>query len=244
MSRIGGRLIDNVPSMTESQGTDSPRRRRWERAAEWPLTIAALIFLAVYAIPILNPDLSPELVAWAHRIEWATWALFALDYFVRLALTEDRMPWVLSNWFDLIVVVVPMLRPLRLLRLVTMLTTLHRYAGSAVRGRISVFVFGGSILIVFVGALAMLDRERGADGANITNFGDAVWWAFTTITTVGYGDRYPVTTPGRWIAAGVMIAGIALLGTVTATFASWLIERVRAETRDAVREEMSDAEPA
>lgn len=209
---------------------------------EWPLTIAALIFLAAYAIPIFNPDLPASALRWAEWVEWATWAFFALDYFVRLALTTNRAPWVGSNWFDLIVVVVPMLRPLRLLRLITMLNTLHRYAGSAVRGRIGVFVVGGSALIVFIGALAMLDKERGAPGANITSFGDSLWWAFATITTVGYGDRYPVTASGRWIAAAVMLCGIALIGTVTATFASWLIERVTAEAREAVREEMAEIE--
>jgi hypothetical protein len=80
-------------------------------------------------------------------------------------------------------------------------------------------------------ALAVLDAERGKPGANITTFGDAIWWAMTTITTVGYGDRYRTTAIGRLAAAGLMIGGIALLGVVTATLASWLIEQV-AETED------------
>ena len=79
----------------------------------------------------------------------------------------------------------------------------------------------------------MLDNERGKPGANIETFGDAVWWAMTTVTTVGYGDRYPVTGMGRVIAGAVMVAGIALLGTVTATLASWLIDQVRMERVEA-----------
>ena len=71
----------------------------------------------------------------------------------------------------------------------------------------------------------MLDSERSGDGS-IQSFGDALSWAITTITTVGYGDSFPVTTTGRFIAAGLMFAGIAELGVVTASFASWLIERV------------------
>lgn len=84
------------------------------------------------------------------------------------------------------------------------------------------------MLLIFVAGLAELDAERHSPKANITGFSDAMWWAMTTVTTVGYGDRYPVTTTGRLVAAGLMIGGIALIGAVTAGVAAWLIERVRA----------------
>jgi voltage-gated potassium channel len=74
----------------------------------------------------------------------------------------------------------------------------------------------------------MLDAERGDPEANITNFPDALWWGMTTISTVGYGDQFPVTGEGRLIAVGLMLAGIALLGVVTATIASWFVERIGA----------------
>jgi voltage-gated potassium channel len=95
------------------------------------------------------------------------------------------------------------------------------------RGRVAVYVGGATSLILFVASLAVLDAERGVKGATITTFGDAAWWAFTTVTTVGYGDRYPITGQGRFIAGGLMLAGIALLGIVTASLASWLIDKVR-----------------
>lgn len=85
---------------------------------------------------------------------------------------------------------------------------------------------GCASLIAFCAALATLDVERDAAGANITNIGDAMWWALETMTTVGYGDRFPVTSVGRLVAVGLMLSGIALLGIVTATFASWLVARV------------------
>ena len=96
------------------------------------------------------------------------------------------------------------------------------------RGRVVVYTVGATVLTVFIAALAVLDAEQGT-GA-IRTFGDALWWAFVTITTVGYGDLYPVTPLGRIVAAGLMVGGIALIGVVTATLASWIVERVADQT--------------
>lgn len=206
-------------------GTEG-RRLRWESGVELPLTAAALVFLAAYAWPILDPELPASWRSTFLAITWITWALFAVDYLIRLVLSEQRGTFVRQNVFDLIVVAVPLLRPLRLLRLVTLLSVLNRHAGSRLRGRLVTYAVGGTVLLVLVGALAALDAERGSPDASITTYGDAVWWALTTITTVGYGDEFPVTPTGRAVAGGLMLAGIALLGTVTATLASWLVERV------------------
>jgi len=105
------------------------RRARWEEAAEWPLTGAAMLFLVAYAYPILNPDLSETADAVAQWVTWGTWALFGIDYLVRVVVTEECWHFVKANVLDLLVVVLPILRLLRLLRLVTMLTTMNRYAG-------------------------------------------------------------------------------------------------------------------
>jgi Ion channel len=78
-----------------------------------------------------------------------------------------------------------------------------------------IYVAGGASLLAFCAALAVLDAERSSPDANIGDFGDAIWWAVTTMTTVGYGDHYPVTAAGRLVAFVLMIGGIALLGTVT-----------------------------
>ena len=89
-------------------------------------------------------------------------------------------------------------------------------------------------VLVFVAAVAELDAERGAPKANITGFGDALWWAATTITTVGYGDHYPVTTEGRAIAVGLMVLGIALVGLLTASIAAWFVREVRQSEDEAL----------
>ncbi len=201
---------------------------RWERLTQWPLIISALLFLVAYAVPIIDPTVPRYVKAICNWIDWVTWALFALDYFVRLVLSDDRLRYLLHHWLDLLIVALPLLRPLRLLRLLPLISVLNRRATMLLRGRVAMYVAVGSTLIALVAALTVLSVERGRPGANIENFGDAVWWAAETMTTVGYGDVFPVTAWGRTIAVGLMICGIGLLGTVTATLASWLVENVSA----------------
>ncbi len=188
--------------------------------------VAALLFLVAYAAPIIEPDLPSEAVRTASWIVAGTWALFAVDFLLRLALTTQRWRFVRQHPLDLAVVALPLLRPLRLLRLLTLLSFVNRRARSSLRGRVIAYVAGLTTLVLLLASLAVLDAERGRESANIADFGDALWWSATTVTTVGYGDRFPVTGTGRLIAVALMLAGIALLGVVTAAFASWLIERV------------------
>lgn len=201
---------------------------RWERATQWPLIVSALLFLFAYALPIIEPGVPRLVKVICNWVDWITWGMFALDYFVRLVLAEDRRRYLLQHWLDLLIVALPLLRPLRLLRLLPLISVLNRHASMLLRGRVAMYVAVGSSLVAFVAALTVLSVERGHPGANIVNFGDALWWAAETMTTVGYGDVYPVTAWGRVIAVGLMICGIGLLGTVTATLASWLVEHVSA----------------
>jgi len=101
------------------------------------------------------------------------------------------------------------------------------------------YVASSAALLVFVGALAVLDVEQWAPDARITTFGDALWWATATITTVGYGDMYPVTAIGRLVATALMMSGIAVLGVVTASIASWLVQRVE-DTAETVAEAVEE----
>ena len=204
---------------------------RWQRLSEWPLTAAAVIFLVAYTWAVIGDLRGPaDLVA--ETVITATWVMFALDYLANLTLAPRRWKWFYTHVFDLLIVALPLFRPLRLLRLVTLLAVLQRTAGAAFRGRVVIYVAGAAALLVFVAALAVLDSERAAPDPTITNFGDALWWAFVTVTTVGYGDFAPVTTQGRLIAGALMLGGVALLGVVTATFASWIVERVSQQEED------------
>jgi voltage-gated potassium channel len=205
---------------------DEPGRERWERVLEWPLNGAGVAFLGAYAWPILSPGLASAPDRACELVTLATWCLFAGDYLARLALSRRRLAFVRSNILGLAVVVLPALRPLRLLRALASLSALHRYIGGSTHRRLSVYIGGATVLLSFVSAVAVLDAERRSPTANIKTFGDAVWWAITTVMTVGYGDRFPTTGTGRVVACGLMLTGIALLGVLTATLASWLVQRV------------------
>lgn len=172
---------------------------RWEQLAEWPLAAVALLFLAAYSVDVLaQPQGTPHSVAGA--VTTAGWVIFAIDYVVRLWLAPNRGDWFVRHLVELAVVALPLLRPLRLLRLVVLIAALQKAAGSAIRGRVAVYTVAGALLLVYVAALATLQAERQAPDATITNFGQALWWSVSTVTTFNYGNEYPITNVGRAIA--------------------------------------------
>ncbi|WP_243388902.1 potassium channel family protein [Bifidobacterium simiarum] len=233
---------------TTSAVRESPTLKIWRKWTEWPLTAAAVVFLIAYSWQVLGaPPNTQGASASAgsaiimgmtgsricETVMNVVWVLFAIDYVVSLALANDRRHWFVHHLFDLASVVLPVLRPLRLLRLFMVLKVLNRTSGMALRGRIAIYVVATVTLMIYVGALAMFDVERRAGDGMIDDFGDAVWWAFVTVTTVGYGDYAPVTWQGRCIAAALMLGGITLIGVITAMVASWIMERVETGERTA-----------
>ena len=202
--------------------------QRWERHSEWPLAVAAVLFLVLFSRQVLvQPQGREGHIVWA--IDWAIWGLFVVDYVVRLCLADNRWHWFLRHLLDFAIVALPLLRPLRLLRLLVLIEVLQKAIGDAFRGRIVVYTVSGVALLIYTASLAVFDKERYLHGATINSFGKALWWSITTVTTVGYGDVYPVTNTGRVIAVLLMIGGISLVGVVTAALASWIIDRVTEE---------------
>jgi voltage-gated potassium channel len=202
------------------------RLERWQHEADKWLLVAAGIFLVAYAIPILHPSLPAWLDRTCQVVIYGLWAVFVGDLVVRVSLSERRGRYLLSNWLDVLVVALPILRPLRAVRAILLISVLTRRGQPFVRGKVVQAVTVSGIALCGIAALAVLDSERDAPGANITTPGDAAWWAATTVTTVGYGDKYPTTTEGRLIAVSLMVTGLALLGVVTASIASWFVERL------------------
>lgn len=214
----------------------------WAKRLDALAMVFALAFLAAYAIPILEPD-APAAVKTACRTTvWVTWALLAIDVAVRFISASSKKAFLRHYWLDVAAVILPMLRPLRLLQLVLLVSFLQRHIGHSFIGRVGVYVGGVIGLTAFVASLAVLDVERQHPDGNIQTYEDSLWWVATTLSTVGYGDHYPVTTEGRSIAAALMIVGLALLGVVTAAMATWLIAQVREiEEESEARQEESEA---
>ena len=221
--------------------TDERRLARWERRAEWPLTSLAVLFVVVYAWQVLDNRSTPGLHAVLEVFLWLVWLVFAIDYAVRLKLAVHKRRFVVTHLFDLLAVLLPMVRQLRVLRLITALKVLNKRFAGRFRQRVGVYAASVTVLVGLCASLAVLDAERHHPDASITTFGDAAWWTLTTISTVGYGDRYPVTWEGRLVAALLMIGGIALLGVITGTIASWLVERLSGVEDSVVEAEQATA---
>ncbi|MFF4275566.1 potassium channel family protein [Streptomyces sp. NPDC001536] len=202
---------------------DSPKAR-WERRTEVPLAVASLVFLASYAIQVLAHDLPDGWRDLCLAATLAAWALFAADYAVRWRLSGQRLRFVRTHLLDTLVLALPLLRPLRVVKAYEAVQRRHGRPRLALHARVIVYSGLSTLLLGFTGALAVYQQERGASGATMRTFGDAVWWTCATLSTVGYGDVVPVTPRGRLIAVGIMAIGLALLGAVTGTFASWLLQ--------------------
>ena len=212
---------------------------RWEHLTQRPLLALALVFAVAYAVPIVAHSAGHLLTQICTVVEWVVWGAFATDYLTRLALARHRQEFVRRHWIDLCAVVLPILQPLRLLRMVATLALVERRARMADRIRLTTYVGGAVVGLLMFGSLAVLSVEREAPNGNIRTLGDALWWSFTTMTTVGYGDHAPTTGLGRMIAVGLMLSGIALLGVVTANIAAWFLARV--EKDDAEEQRQTEA---
>ena len=208
--------------MTETQ------LERYERATEWPLAGVALTFLGLYSVRVLARLRGGAAEAIEDALI-AVYCVFVVDYLARLWLAQPRGRWFVKHLWELPIILLPFLRPLRLLSVVVVVKTLEHAIGHTIRGRVIVYTICGAVVIVYAGSLAILEAERGQPGSDINSLGDALWWAMTTVTTVGYGDLEIVTGRGRLVAVVLMIGGITLLGLVTATLASWIVERVSEE---------------
>lgn len=204
-----------------------------ERATELPLLLLAVAMVPLLLAPFIF-DLSATAELVVFTLDWAIWAAFALELTVRTYLAPSRRGYLRSHWLDVVIVVVPFLRPLRLarmarvtrsIRLLRLLAFAARAAGAlrAVFGTHGVqylLAAGALFVVAAAGVVTMLERD--GNGA-IDGFGTALWWALSTVTTVGYGDVVPTTAPGRIVGVAVMLVGIGLFGVLTANVAAYFI---------------------
>ena len=192
----------------------------WTKLSPTFLQVLGVIFLAGYAWPIINPNLSPALHSLCNWTLFVIWVFFAFDYFARLSVADDKRLFVRKNLLDLAAVALPFLPLLRAIRALAAVTVLSRRNRGSRSQQVTTSVVTLAFATWFVAGLAVTEAERQVDGANIQGVGDGWWWAITTMATVGYGDTYPVSTQGRIVGTALMIMGVALLGTITASIAS------------------------
>jgi len=196
----------------------------WERWSTIPLAVLALVYLGLYSFEVLghlNKILAFDFVA----ISDVIWGIFIIDFAGRFLLSPKKMRFLKSNAIELVSLVLPVFRAFRMFRVVIALGFLSR-VGKTLSARINIYVGLILPLLLYVCSLGVYEAEHMAPGANIKQFGDAVWWAFVTLATVGYGDYYPVTLEGRMIAVLLMIAGLAFVSVIAVSIASIFLTRL------------------
>jgi voltage-gated potassium channel len=198
---------------------------RIERLTELPLLILSFIMIPLLIGPLLW-KLSPPEESVFLAVDWFIWALFAIDLAIKLVVAPHRLTYLKRHWLEVLVVVVPFFRPLRIIRV--FIFGSRAWVGT--RRLVNVdFLLVYGIGLVVIAATVVASVESG-EGASIQSFPDALWWAMATITTVGYGDMVPISVVGRAMGYILMLGGIAFFSGITANLASFLV-RGR-DTRD------------
>ena len=207
----------------------------------WELTMGglALLFVATGFA-----DQTPPIAT----IDAALTVLFATEFSVRFLAAESHRGYLRSHWIDLIALNPSvrgfrMLRLLRLLRLVRTFSGVYRALGhygrlAQHRGLYALFIVWAAVMIL--SSVALYAAENGINEAVATPF-DALWWSVVTLTTVGYGDVYPVTPEGRIAAMALMVLGIGLFAAITATITSALVGTSAAKEDPLARLDRLDA---
>jgi voltage-gated potassium channel len=196
-----------------------------------------VIILSIYVLGALIVDtvfvLPTETSILLNYIDNAICSFFFIEFSIRFYRAENKLKFMRWGWIDLLssIPMIGFLRAGRLLRLIRLLRVIrafrstrqlvnHIFENKAQGAFTSISVI--AILLVIFSAIGILQVENDPN-SNIKTAEDAIWWAYVTITTVGYGDKFPITTEGRIIAAILMTAGVGLFGTFTAFIASWFV---------------------
>ena len=164
---------------------------------------------------------------------------FLSDFFVGLYRAKSKLAYLKRNWIDFVssVPMVPYVRLGRLLRVLRLFRLLRAYRSShrlmqyiLLHRQSSTFAAAIALtfMVVVLSSISMLEVEKLPE-SNIKTAGDAIWWSLTTMTTVGYGDKFPVSTPGRVIALFPMLCGIGIFGLVTSVIAAWFLKPAEQE---------------
>jgi voltage-gated potassium channel len=217
---------------------------RFSAAVDGPMMVLALAMIPLLVAPLIW-RLKGTTASAVDAADWLIWALFVGEYGTKLYLAPDRRRFARTHLLDLAVIAIPIFRPLRLLRVLRVVPVVGRSLrdGRAILGRSGLrFTALVAVLVVFASAGLEVAFERTAKGSNIHDFGDALWWAISTVTTVGYGDRFPVSAAGRGVAVVLMLTGIAVFGAVTASIAAYFVETDTPDGLDDINDRLTRIE--
>jgi voltage-gated potassium channel len=193
------------------------------------LSVFVLAILAIETFVKPGPDVASIL----QTCDTLICFVFIGDFFARLFRARDKMAFLKWGWIDLVSSIpaldmfrwgraVRVIRILRVLRAIRSLKVLVSFFFANRNKSIFASALLTSLTLITFASVAILNLED-APQSNITSAEDAMWWSLTTMTTVGYGDRFPVTTGGRLLGAVLMTAGIGLFGIFTGYLASWFV---------------------
>lgn len=212
--------------------------------AELPMLVLSMLVVPVVLMPFLE-DLSHESLYALEVLGVVLWAGFAVQYVLLLYLSPNRWRTVRENKLDLLLVLLPFLRPLRIVHLAHAGTALAR-VGRSVRQFVGRPEFGGTIAtvggFVVVSGVLVTIAEHDQPDSTISGLGDGIWWAIVTCTTVGYGDEFPATTTGRIVAVLLMLAGISGLSVITANIAAYFVSNDVEDEHEEVSDRLSRIE--
>lgn len=200
------------------------------------LASLGLLFLGLLLVDLSGSVTTPQQRLWLDRAINVIWAIFVIDFVVRLVVAPEKRHYLKHNWLTLLSLALPFLRPIRalqalravrslsLIRLLTGFNRGMRVLQTFTRGRQIAYLAALSLLVVLAGAVGVLYFDRGQPGASIRTFGDALWWSATMITTINSGLD-AVSPEARIIAILQRIFAVSVFGFITATIASYFIGR-------------------
>lgn len=227
MSISGEPKKSTIKNVAKSAYRSEVAMAKWESVSAIPLAALALAYLALYAIEVLG-DWEQSVFLDFVLVSDIIWGIFIVDFLARFFMSHHKGQFMKRNIVEFISLLLPMFRAFRMFRVVIALGFIARVAQS-LQARISVYLGLILPLLIFTCSLGVYDAEHKVAGANILTYGDSLWWSFVTVTTIGYGDYFPVTFEGRSIAVLLMLSGIALVSVITVTFASWFLGRLEYE---------------
>jgi voltage-gated potassium channel len=194
------------------------------------LSIYVLVSLLINTFITLDTELSALL----NYIDNFICVIFLIDFFVRLKNADNKLKFMRWGWIDLVASIpaIDILRAGRILRLIRLLRIfralkstklIYEHINKNKKQSALTSVALISFLMVLFASISILQVEKDIN-SNIKTAEDAIWWSYVTITTVGYGDKFPVTTEGRIIGAILMTTGVGIFGTFTALISSWFMQ--------------------